>query len=91
MKKPSAIIWSFSGKQKKKKLSIHIENAPTIVKSRSTRYNELDIYVMYIVSWFNFGLWLCNEVKPKEKYIKELEYLVNIIWERIGGVKLEPI
>jgi hypothetical protein len=46
---------------------------------------------MYIVHWFNFGLWLCNEVEPKEKYIKELEYLVNIIWERIGGVKLEPI
>jgi hypothetical protein len=31
--------------KKKKKLSIHIENAPTIVKSRSTRYKESEIYV----------------------------------------------
>ncbi len=47
------------------------------------------------VHWFNFGLWVCNEVEPKEKHIKELEYLVETIWERIGEggrqVKLEPI
>lgn len=48
---------------------------------------------MYIVHWFNFGLWLCNEVEHKEKYIKKLEYIVESICERMGvggGQNLNP-